>query len=101
MRLMTYLTLSTLFVSGVVSAEPASPTSLSLFPEQITLLDARSHQQLVLTGTDAEGELRDFTHEATYVSSDTGVCKVEHGIVIPTGNGSATVTTCPLTVCTE
>ncbi|MBD3674042.1 MAG: DUF1553 domain-containing protein, partial [Planctomycetaceae bacterium] len=93
MRLMTFLaTLCLSMSSAVLSAAETAPTELSLYPAEFELLDARSRQQLVLTGIYSDNSFRDLTHDATFVSSDPAVVKIEEGIVIPTGNGSATIT---------
>jgi hypothetical protein len=92
MRLNTFLAFCCLMFSAGIGSAETKATGLSLHPANFELLDARSRQQLVLTGTFEDGTVRDLTHEATYVSSNPAIVKVEQGIVIPTGTGSATVT---------
>ena len=92
MRLNTFLAFFCLLFSAGIGSAETKATGLSLHPAEFELLDARSRQQLVLTGTFEDDTVRDLTHKATYVSSDPAIVKVEQGIVIPTGTGSATVT---------
>ncbi len=66
-----------------------SPRSLEVFPREILLTDARSQQQLAITGTDEQRIPRDWTRYAKLTSSDPKVARVQAGVVYPVGNGSA------------
>jgi hypothetical protein len=95
MRLMPkfILCLSLICLSAsMTEAAESQLKGLSIHPEQVDLLDARSTRQVVLTGRYADDSVRDLTHQATYVSSNPEVVKIENGIAIPTGTGSATIT---------
>ena len=70
----------------------AEPVSISLDPQQFTLSGPRAEQTLVVSGAYAGDELRDLTGEATFVSSDESILKIEDGIAKPVADGMATIT---------
>lgn len=67
------------------------PTALTVVPGNIVLTGKRSRQQLIVTGQYANGELRDLTTVAEFVSTAPELIKIEHGIAYPLANGSAQI----------
>ncbi len=94
-RLLPLLTICCV-VSGPVagSAEEASPSLVRLIvqPEQVTLTGPRSEQRIVVAGELEDGSLRDFTSEATYVSSDDAIALADGFITRPVADGQVTIT---------
>ncbi len=76
----------------------APPTALAgpalqIWPEEVVLVGAESHQQLIATLVDEKGRARDVTSEAAYSSSDPAVIRVNsQGRVEAAGDGAAEVT---------
>ena len=82
-------------------AAPAAngrPVSLSMHNgrpdgEGVVLRGEDARQQVVVTGTDADGKTFDLTRVATFTSLPAGVVAVdEQGVVSPLGNGATTIT---------
>ena len=66
---------------------------LSLFPEKLTLVGARSTQGVRITGEYADGSLRDLTNVCKYVIADAKIATVtDKGVVVPKADGATTVT---------
>jgi hypothetical protein len=80
-------------------AQEAAPTlegltQIAVFPEKIDLTGARAKQHLVVTGTFANGEVRDVTPHAEFVSTNPQLAAVAKtgaaGVVVtPAGEGAA------------
>jgi hypothetical protein len=69
-----------------------SPASVEITPANPTLVGRRATRQLILTGRDADGSLRDLTRLVEWVSLDPAVATVSiKGQVVPKGNGTATI----------
>ncbi len=68
-----------------------SPTSLTVYPEEIVLTDSRAKQQLAVTGINEQSSPRDWTRHALLVSSDPRVAEVRSGVVYPVADGDAEV----------
>ncbi|EDY19592.1 protein of unknown function DUF1549 [Chthoniobacter flavus Ellin428] len=88
-----------LIIAGCISfaaATVAQPVSLQIeatgAPE-LTLRGKDAHQQLLVTAKLNSGDLRDFTHKATYSAAPTGVVNVDaNGVVTPLADGAVTIT---------
>lgn len=63
------------------------PERLEVYPPTIELDGGNSRQQLVVTGYQSEGRLKDMSVVTKITSANPSVAKVEHGIVTPVGNG--------------
>ncbi len=66
-----------------------TPESLLVYPSEIVLVDSRSRQQLAVTGTNAQSQLRDWTRYARLTSSNPKIAEVRNGVVFPIGDGEA------------
>ena len=84
------LLLLPLLASEGAGAE-VSPTLLML-PKQIDLKGPHATQRLLVEELRAEQFVGDRTGEATFSSSNEAVAIVENGVVVPVGDGSATLT---------
>lgn len=63
------------------------PQRLEVYPPTIDLEGANSKQQLVVTGYDSQGNLKDWSNAVNISSANPGVVKVEKNLASPTGNG--------------
>ena len=88
---------------ALFAADPAAPdlgalktVTINTSSEAATSLHLRgadARQQLVVTGAYASGAMRDLTRQIQYDIAPAGIVKVDDtGIVIPLGDGSATIT---------
>ncbi len=68
-----------------------SPKSLVVYPSEIVLADARSRQQLAITGTSEQNMPRDWTRLARFTSSNPQIVEVRSGVVYPIADGGAEV----------
>lgn len=92
--------IATATLGGVAGSAWAASESLALHArtegaasEALSLRGASARQQLLATVRLTNGMLRDVTGEARYESSPEGVVRVsKEGILIPLGDGKATVT---------
>ena len=77
---------------GVAPAAESEPDRLTIEP-QGTVLDGRgASAQLIATGYDSHGAVRDLTHEARWTSSDPNIVIVHsNGRIEPRGDGLAEV----------
>lgn len=67
--------------------------SLTISPEKVRLRGAEQVQQLLITGTYANGGVRDLTAQARFASADPKVIRVEQrGLLVAVGNGTAEIT---------
>lgn len=82
--------LAVLAVTAPVLA--ADPVSLVFETAEFTLGGPRAEQQLVITGTWADKEIRDATHAVELTSSDPKIVTIEGTMARPTGDGTATIT---------
>ncbi len=74
-------------------AEVASDLTLRILPAKLVLRGPDAVQQLAIDALEKGGEAHDRTSQAEYRSSDPKVVTVDPtGMVIPKGDGSATVT---------
>lgn len=65
--------------------------SLTILPAEISLTGPRARQRLLVQEL-ADGRISgQVTQGITYESSDPKVVRVEEGVVVPTGNGTATI----------
>jgi len=69
-----------------------NPESLMLEPAGFTLISKRVRQQLLVTAKYKSGELRDLTAVAEYSSSNPKVIRIEAGVALPVGDGTARIT---------
>jgi hypothetical protein len=98
-------TLGLLLLGGVIvlpgpapAKEPARPdrspisTQCTAEPAQVIFHAAGQRQQLVITGTSADGSVRDLTRRAKYVSDNPAVARVSaDGVVTPKGVGTSRI----------
>ncbi len=68
------------------------PAALVFDTAEFTLGGPRAEQQLVISGTYANNEVRDASHLVELTSSDANVVRIEKGIARPVGDGAATIT---------
>lgn len=66
--------------------------SLTLLPGKFTLDGPAAEQRLVLERADGKTLLGQVTNSVTFTSSNPKVVRIENGLVMPVGNGTATVT---------
>ncbi len=86
------IVLTPCLVLAEVPIEVGQPASIAAEPAKFELVGKRSRQQLLVTGMYSSDDLRDLTPVATLVSSNPAIAKIEGAIVLPAGNGEATVT---------
>ena len=63
-----------------------------ILPGEVQLTFPEARQTLILQRRDASGEYREQVSSANFVSSDEKVVRIENGVAIPVGNGSAEIT---------
>jgi hypothetical protein len=63
------------------------PARVEPFPTQIALTRSRDSAQFVLTGWDANGLARDWTHRARWSIANPAIATIAAGRIIPTANG--------------
>ena len=69
-----------------------TPTKVSIGPESPPLRGRRATRQLIVTGTYADGSVRDLTRALSWTSLDPAIATVSaKGQVVPKGNGTATI----------
>ncbi len=76
------------------AAEPISigtPSRIEVFPTQMMLDSPRRVMHLVVTGFYADGSVQDLTTVSEFVSKDDKIARVDHGTVLPVGNGRTEV----------
>jgi len=88
-----------LIIAGCISlaaaaiAQPASLQIEATGAPEFTLRGKDAHQQLLVTAKLSSGDLRDFTHHATYSAEPAGVVNVDaNGVVTPVTDGAVTIT---------
>ena len=64
-----------------------APTRIEVFPERIDLAHRSDSRQLVVTGYDADGNVRDWTHDVSIEAGSPGVIDVHEARVTPLGDG--------------
>jgi hypothetical protein len=67
------------------------PTSLAVYPDEISLQNAKQRRQIVVTGTAADQSIRDWTRQCAIVSRNPEVAEVRNGVVYPRGNGTTEI----------
>jgi hypothetical protein len=63
------------------------PSVLATYPDKVELTDARSQQQLVVNGFNAENEARDWTRYARFTSANPAIAEVRGSVVYPKTDG--------------
>jgi hypothetical protein len=81
--------LSWLMVSATSSF---AAESLTLLPAEIVLTGPEARQRVLVQVTAGSQIIGQVTSGATLESSDVKVAKIEDGVVVPAGNGKATIT---------
>jgi hypothetical protein len=66
--------------------------SLTLLPSQVVLTGSEARQRLLVQATAGAQVIGQVTEGVVMTSSDPKVAKVEEGVVVPVGNGRATIT---------
>ena len=69
------------------------PVELTVQPKAVALSGPRDARQLVVTGTFADGSLRDLTRTALAKEASPGVVRVEEGLYLRGTRDGATVLT--------
>jgi len=77
----------TLAVSVIAAEQPLK--RLDITPKAVSLSGPRGGAQLLVSGIDADGHVRDLTRECQYKVA--GPARIENGYVVPTANGSGTI----------
>jgi hypothetical protein len=67
------------------------PTQLASYPSEILLDGPRSKQQVIVTGSDSDDSLRDWTKDIQISSANTSIAKVENGVVYPLADGETEI----------
>lgn len=67
------------------------PLRLEAFPASIALEGPNDRQQIVVTGFDATGQQRDWTHKVSLVSANPGIAAVKDNVVVPIANGATEI----------
>ena len=67
------------------------PQRLEAFPANIELEGPNASQQIVVTGFDANGQARDWTHEISLVSANPAIAAVIKNTVTPIANGATEI----------
>jgi len=95
----TFLSLPLLLAwSAIVRADDRPATDLpplarlEVHPQTFKLTGPRQQVQLVVTGYDAAGQVRDVTHAATFTSSAMDIGTTTGSVVLPKADGKATIT---------
>jgi hypothetical protein len=79
--------------SAVVLPKPAEIKDLAANPAKVKLNSADDAAQLVISAALTSGRMQDLSGDVQYTSGDEKIAKVtKAGRVIPTGNGSTTIT---------
>ena len=79
---------------GSPSRGSAGEPTLTISPNRVELGGPGDRQQLAVTFRDANGELRDVTHQATFAIEPDGPAKVtKQGVVTPVRDGVTTLIT--------
>lgn len=65
---------------------------VAVFPSSIRLTGPQSRQAVIVQETDGQLIGKQLRDGVAFQSSNEAVAKIENGVVIPTGNGSATLT---------
>ena len=71
---------------------PNCSAGLLLLPEKITLDGPAAEQRLVVENADGKIWLGQVTNEVAFTSSNPQVVRVENGVALAVGNGTATIT---------
>ncbi|MEZ6133866.1 MAG: DUF1549 domain-containing protein [Pirellulaceae bacterium] len=76
-------------VQGPATTLPVvdGPVQLAIFPPVISLSDARARQQVVVSGTDANHQPRDWTRFAHFTVAKPEIASIEDGVVRPKADG--------------
>ncbi len=81
-----------LVATTAIAAESLSGlTRITADPQAFELIGPRAVQRIVVTGHFDNGEMRDLTHLAEFAAVEPGVVRIDRHMVIPAGDGSATV----------
>ena len=67
------------------------PLRFEAFPANIDLEGPNDQQQIVVTGFDAAGQQRDWTHEISLVSANPAIATVRNNAVVPVSNGTTEI----------
>ncbi len=67
------------------------PQRLESYPANIELEGPNAQQQIVVTGFDAAGQARDWTHEISLVSSNPAIAVVQKNTIVPIANGTTEI----------
>src|SRR3989442_1394018 len=89
-----HITLACLLLACVSSptSQAGSLAALRVDPSAVALSGLDARQSLLVTGVAANRRRLDFTRQARVSSSDERVARVEHAVLLPVSDGSATVT---------
>ncbi|MBL8850562.1 MAG: DUF1553 domain-containing protein [Planctomycetaceae bacterium] len=81
-----------LAVPAAGRGDDALPARIELMPGHVQLHNARSRQQLVVTGFYGPEDIRDVTGTVTFESTDPDVVRIDGTVAHPVGDGMATIT---------
>jgi hypothetical protein len=74
-----------------MTAPAAEPKKLEIYPPKVELTGPHDRQRLGVLAEFADGKRRDMSHDATFTISDAKIASIEKGIIVPKGDGAATV----------
>ena len=80
-----------LLLIACLSAPAAEPKKLEIYPPKVELTGPHDQQRLGLLAEFADGTHRDLSRSAAFTISDPKIARIENGVVIPVGDGSATI----------
>ncbi|WP_153555319.1 DUF1549 domain-containing protein [Roseimaritima sediminicola] len=69
----------------------ALPQQIQVHPAEIAFGDARDRQQILVTGVDADGAVRDWTHQVTIQSANPDVAEALGAVVRPGADGETEI----------
>lgn len=67
------------------------PQRLEAFPANIELEGPNANQQIVVTGYDATGQARDWTHASSLISANPAIAAVNNNTIVPIANGTTEI----------
>ncbi len=87
-----WATLSTLLLTGTLSAAEPSPSELSVYPPDVRLNTLRDRQSLVIQARYPDGLTRDVTAQAKLTLANPALIKMEQNVLHPAADGKTEVT---------
>ncbi len=64
-----------------------APVRIEVFPQQLELASRTDRRQMIVSGFDATGAVRDWTHDVAIRSADPSIAELQGTAVVPVGDG--------------